>query len=702
MSKCKLLITAILFFLTISINATYHKIGSNAIPYFAKGLAVVNSTALVSDSEGLHIINTRYPHNPEYVGCYSDFGSIGEFIVEDNIAYLINGGVLILDVSNPQDPQFLAECATPDFAKSFVVRDSLLYVAAASAGLVIIDVSNPTQPEIVSNFETYNANIVEISGDLAFIVNYMGDIVVIDISDVTNPTLVNLWLASPQFIRDIKVIDSIAYVGTTTNVLIYDITDPTDFSLLASFDQSAGKFQIENNTMYLISGSSLVEWDITNMYEPILMAVIQSFMSPSDYVITEDIIYMIDQYSGLNIYNASEYNNPELVSNVDTPSNARGIAVYENTAYIADGSNFLQIADISDLTSPEIINSYGLMYYIKDVIVEDNFAFVLTGPRLYILRLNNPVYPELACYLETDYSYVSFEYYESHIYLSTGNDGFIIVNVEDPFEPEVIGECDTFGYARDICVSDNYVFVSCYYQGLQVVDTSDLSNPIVIESALSEFGYVYSATKVENILYLMCSRGGLKTINIETPSNPIILDSYKIHDDSVYRIKPVVIEDKLILADENWNEIVFFDISTPDEPVYSDSYNWNLNTKEIIFYNDFLLSVNGQYGFSILDLNSFLPVSVDTINQVRTDLYNHPNPFNPSTTISFSLSTEQKENAEIQVYNTKGQKVDVLSIDSVQDDSVVWNAKRFASGVYFYKLVADGKEVDTRKMLLLK
>jgi hypothetical protein len=83
-------------------------------------------------------------------------------------------------------------------------------------------------------------------------------------------------------------------------------------------------------------------------------------------------------------------------------------------------------------------------------------------------------------------------------------------------------------------------------------------------------------------------------------------------------------------------------------------------------------------------------------------LGNHPNPFNPSTTISFSISTEQKENSEIQIFNTKGQKVEVLTINSAMDDSVIWNADRFSSGVYFYKLMADGKEVASKKMLLLK
>ncbi|MBT6994372.1 MAG: T9SS C-terminal target domain-containing protein, partial [Candidatus Cloacimonetes bacterium] len=36
------------------------------------------------------------------------------------------------------------------------------------------------------------------------------------------------------------------------------------------------------------------------------------------------------------------------------------------------------------------------------------------------------------------------------------------------------------------------------------------------------------------------------------------------------------------------------------------------------------------------------------------------------------------------------------------NQQIIWNANKFASGVYFYKLVVDGKAVDTKKMILLK
>ncbi len=80
---------------------------------------------------------------------------------------------------------------------------------------------------------------------------------------------------------------------------------------------------------------------------------------------------------------------------------------------------------------------------------------------------------------------------------------------------------------------------------------------------------------------------------------------------------------------------------------------------------------------------------------------NSPNPFNPSTTITFTLP--QSERVKVDVYNLSGQKVGAV-LDSRMEPgkhSVIWNARGLSSGVYL-GLVRAGSEVKTIKMLLLK
>ncbi|MFC1898321.1 right-handed parallel beta-helix repeat-containing protein [Candidatus Cloacimonadota bacterium] len=93
------------------------------------------------------------------------------------------------------------------------------------------------------------------------------------------------------------------------------------------------------------------------------------------------------------------------------------------------------------------------------------------------------------------------------------------------------------------------------------------------------------------------------------------------------------------------------------------------------------------------------------LNMETKLLGNHPNPFNPSTTISFTINPEDIEKAVLIIYNLKGQRIKQFSIFDTQS-SIIWDGtdesnKAVSSGVYFYKLVA-GEKNFTRKMLMMK
>ena len=87
------------------------------------------------------------------------------------------------------------------------------------------------------------------------------------------------------------------------------------------------------------------------------------------------------------------------------------------------------------------------------------------------------------------------------------------------------------------------------------------------------------------------------------------------------------------------------------------------------------------------------------------ELQNYPNPFSKETTLSFTLNDEIVENTEIEIYNIKGQLVEIFSnqqIINLSNHKIIWNANNFPNGIYFAKLMVNGKIVRTNKMILLK
>lgn len=86
---------------------------------------------------------------------------------------------------------------------------------------------------------------------------------------------------------------------------------------------------------------------------------------------------------------------------------------------------------------------------------------------------------------------------------------------------------------------------------------------------------------------------------------------------------------------------------------------------------------------------------------------NYPNPFNPSTTIEFDISSPGL--VEIAVFNIVGQKIRTLTDKQFSQAGrykVEWNGRDglgrlVGSGVYFYRLKA-GDVIKTKKMIMVK
>ncbi|MBN2365373.1 MAG: T9SS type A sorting domain-containing protein [Calditrichaeota bacterium] len=91
----------------------------------------------------------------------------------------------------------------------------------------------------------------------------------------------------------------------------------------------------------------------------------------------------------------------------------------------------------------------------------------------------------------------------------------------------------------------------------------------------------------------------------------------------------------------------------------------------------------------------------DNISRTFQLYQNYPNPFNPSTTIIFDL--QKKSKVSLKIFNIIGKEVTTLVADKLSAGSYSydWDAGHLASGVYLYRLEAEGF-VQTHKMILIR
>lgn len=160
-------------------------------------------------------------------------------------------------------------------------------------------------------------------------------------------------------------------------------------------------------------------------------------------------------------------------------------------------------------------------------------------------------------------------------------------------------------------------------------------------------------------------------------------------------------------------EVQFTDLSTGN-PL---TWLWDFDNDSFIDSNEqnptYIYDEAGIYTISLTisdGINTHTEIKMDyvTVSSVssdiellslKTQLYsNHPNPFNPLTSIQ--LDIKENETGILSIFNIKGQIIESHQFESGKYN-YLWDASKQASGIYFYKLKTQAITV-TRKMLLLK
>ncbi|MDP8237850.1 MAG: choice-of-anchor D domain-containing protein [Candidatus Hatepunaea meridiana] len=240
--------------------------------------------------------------------------------VVDDYAYIadMRGGLRIMDVSDPEDPEEVGNYNTAGWAEYVTIVDEYAYVAIYTAGLCIIDISDPEHPDLVGSFDTQSAaHSVKVVGDYAFVADWNG-LCVIDVSDPEDPHQV-AYLNTNGCAYDITVAGDYAYIGDQMGgVVIIDISDPERPCHAAIYDTP--------------------DWALC-------------------VYIVDDIAYVADRTSGLRLVDISDPEDPDQISVFDTPDWAHVVTVRRNYAYLGDRNTGVHLIDVSDPEHPDEVAS---------------------------------------------------------------------------------------------------------------------------------------------------------------------------------------------------------------------------------------------------------------------------------------------------------------------------------------------------------
>ncbi len=671
----------------------------------------------VVDGSGLIVLNITDPAQPDSIGFYPLPGAVG-IDIEANYAYIsdtANMGLTILDITVPEDPIFVSNYSTPGYGNNVAFSNGYAFIADHQNGLEIVDVTDPLNPVFKSQISTSgSAHDVKVEENYAFVASDNMD--VIDISDINSPFIAQSF-STMDNVRSLFLAGNYLFSSETSFLEILNVQVPSNTFLEGSLQRPYWLQEVKVNQnfayladmgeIYLIPGGLKII-DIGNQVNPFLRGEYEMglWAMPNNLDVRDNYVFMqdnIDWTSTFTVIDVIDPDAPQFAG--EYPSAAKDIYSEDSFVYILD-SDILKILDLQDPSNPTLEGTLTLNGNALRICVDNGYAFIAGDGAytLWVINVNDVSNPQLITTITTVCNYARDMVVQGDLLYLVCDQHFQIVNIADINNPEIICTYDDVTGATGICVTGDYLYIAEY--DLLKFDISDPEAPVHLESYPIP-GCCYNVAVQDNYLFVTTDSAFLifqdedllpvgnidGTVTDFYSGEPIedacvslgIFSDFTGYD-GIYLLEniPVGVWDGLTCTAEGYCDLTFNGIVIEENQT---------TTVDFALYQD--TGTN------------------DNITPPFTEfLGNYPNPFNPSTTISFSVPVES--NIELSIYNIKGQKVKTLEcinrVNAKATESlhhITWNGtdennQPVSSGIYFYKLNVNGKTEAVKKCLLLK
>ncbi len=379
------------------------------------------------------------------------------------------------------------------------------------------------------------------------------------------------------------------------------------------------------------------------------------------------------------------------------------VVVAGNYAYVLDADYGVRVVDVSNPSSPFEAGFYDPSDNPQGIAVSRSYAYVCAGG-LRVVNILNPSNPFEVGFCDTLglYNPYGVAVFANYAYLACRNEGLYIVNIQDPSNPVVVGSCDTPGDAWEVAASGSYAYVADRNSGLRIINVVNPADPQEI-GHYDAPGAAYGVEVLGNYAYVADDWAGLRVLDISNPYNPVEVGYYI----SLGQVLDLAVSNDYAFLANRPTGLRVVNIANPVNPMEVGYYNMygaaTANQPGIAVSGNYVYVVNEFY-LGIFDCSQALSVPISEHPEVliRCSLLPaYPNPFNPTTTVSFTLLTPAR--VSLSIFDITGRQITTL-VNDWQDKGnhrMVFDGSDLVSGTYFCQLKA-GDFTGVQKIILLK
>ncbi len=679
----------------------------------AHAVVVRDSFAYIADlSTGLHILNVSHPTNPQHVSFSATSGTARCIAVSSRYAFVgHDSGLTVFDIANTRTPRSLGNYLLPSPPEKMTVSGNFLYIADGFSGLRIFDITR-ADSLYEAGFYVFPGYVfgVAVDGNFAYVVGTRG-LRILNISNTATPFPLGVYPANNQYFSDVAIAGNYAYlVENNYGLRIVNISNSESPQLVSScpITHSSNRIALYGNralvTYQGIDGSCSIV-DISNILAPQLTTDIQLGDYVYDVTVAGNYAYIANSSYGLRIIDLNGENTPTVIGSYQAPGFFNDVAVVGNYAYTAGFGIGLVITDIANVSVPQVVGFYSMRAASYRLTVAEHYAYVVAGDSsVHIIDIIDPSQPRQVGIYHAPSSIAETAIENNYLYVAAADSGLQIVDLTDRTNPQEVAHIATRYQASGIAFNGNYLYLIEYNPNVfgqsvwQIIDKTNPINPRSV-SSINTAAHIGDIAISGNYAYLSGPNANVMLYNITVPANPVNVSLGSFY----YNANQISIVGNFAYFAQLDQGLRIFDISELPQfrPVGFYNTPGSCYSTNVIGNRVY---VADQTNLGIYDCSQALSVSDNQNEMIPANISihpNYPNPFNSSTTISYSLPTSG--NIDLKVFDLQGREISTLDQGYRRAGNYQLNldGKDLSSGTYFLRLHNE-KSQTVRKMMLVK
>lgn len=678
----------------------------------AMSAAAQGNTLCFSSGRVLRVMDITSPALPADLGALLTPGLIQDLVPVGDLVYLANwaAGLSIVDLSDPTAPLLMSTLDLPYHASNLAVAGDHVYVAAGGSGLRIVDASDSANPVEVADFPIAGyCTDVAVQGNLAYVLDRFSDLYVLDVSDPAAPVELGS-VAVPTNAEALVVEGDIAYIAArASGLVLIDVALPASPSYLVEFDILGSAWDIDKDGDHVFLASNTQGMHIVNVFNPGAMYEVANVESVSGsrarrIDVSGTVAYVAND-EGCQIIDVRVPANAVELELIGTPDNAQKTVMVGNIAYIANSAAGLQIVDMSDPAAPVKLGGLATPGLAYDVRVANGLAYVAAGyAGLRIIDVSNPAAPFDLGDWDDDGFVECVELNEGAVYLgaSLGADEAVlyVVDAVNPAAPFLAGSLATADEAGEMARDGDLLYLAAGYAGLLIVDVDDPFDPVLI-SSVAPTNFTTGLALSGDTVFLTDVDYDLRAIDVSDPVQPALLDDFE-SDGSLYT---ACVSDGMLYVG-GFYELYIFDAGNPAYLEQLGFRNLVDSCPGLAAGDGFVVASCYRGGIAALGFSGGTAAEAGQAPSMARITGLHPNPFNPSTRIAFTLA--KADRVSLRVLNVAGRQVRRLLTGenfSAGHHELSWNGRDdrgrpLPSGAYFVSMRSSSGRDAARTVLI--